>query len=355
MTGIVRAAAVCRWRISAQIRASLIGRILTGVWLAIFAFGSSGICADELLFLSPFPRNFPLTSEVTERFINEVRKQAGADLQFKHHGPDVVPPFHQFEPVQAGLFDLLLTSPAYHSGSVPAVTALGGIGGEKKEWRAAGLWQALDDLYRARHLKLLALTQMGTRSAQIVLREPIGRNGLAGRKIRGTLTYQHMIRAMGGVPVSLPSHEIFAGLERGVIDGAAIGVVGAQQLKLHEVTDYLLRPTFGVLNMIILNNLDSWERLDSRQQRALLDAGESLEDQVVERIDALQRQEEEILLDAGMRFTVADDDLASRFEGWYANGMWVYALKEGGAEADRLLELVRKADLLIGGAIPADR
>jgi TRAP-type C4-dicarboxylate transport system substrate-binding protein len=310
--------------------------------------GPSRLGADELRFLSPFPANFPVTREVTQRFVDEAQRLSGAGLEFTRYGPDVVPPFHQFEPVQAGLFDLLLTSPAYHSGSVPAAIALGGIKGRNEDWRAAGLWSALDELYRVRNLKLLALAQMGTRSAQIVLRDPIGPNGLSGRKIRGTLTYQPLIRALGGIPVSLPSHEIFAGLERGVIDGAAIGIVGAKQLRIHEVTDYLLRPTFGVLNMIILINLESWERLESYQQQALLNAGRSLENRVVGRLDALQRQEEAALLDAGMRITVADDDIASRFEAWYASGMWAYALQEGGTEAERLLEIVQHAELLPG-------
>jgi TRAP-type C4-dicarboxylate transport system substrate-binding protein len=321
--------------------------VFAALTLALLVFGSPGLGAEELRFLNPFPANFPVTREVTQRFVDDVEQRSGAGLRFTQHGPDVVPPFHQFEPVQAGLFDLLLTPPSYHSGSVPAAIALGGIGGPKKAWRAAGLWRALDELYRLRNLKLLAILQMGTRSAQMVLREPIGPNGLSGRKIRGTLTYQPLIRALGGIPVSLPSHEIFASLERGVIDGAAIGVVGAEQLRFHEVSNYLLRPTFGVLNMIILINVESWERLDSYQQQVLLEAGELLEKRVVIRLDRLQRQEEAALLNAGMRLTVADEDLASNFERWYASGMWAYALKKGGAEAERLLEVARREGLLL--------
>ena len=140
--------------------------------LACFLFSGAG--AADLTMLSPYSRNFIIDQEVTQRYLAIVQSLAtGEELSIRLFGPDVVPPFHQLEPVQAGLFDLVLSPPSYHAGNLPAAMALGGLSGNAAAWRAAGIWQAIDEMYRRRGLKLLALPQMGSRSAQITLREPI--------------------------------------------------------------------------------------------------------------------------------------------------------------------------------------
>jgi len=97
------------------------------------------VSARTLNMLVPTHRHFVLTSEVAGRFASLVAAQSGGELEIRMHGPDVVPPFHQFEPVQAGAFELLYTGPSYHSGNVPAAVALGGIGGGPEVRRRRGI------------------------------------------------------------------------------------------------------------------------------------------------------------------------------------------------------------------------
>ncbi len=319
--------------------------------LACLLFSGAG--AADLTMLSPYSRNFIIDQEVTQRYLAIVQSLGtGEELSIRLFGPDVVPPFHQLEPVQAGLFDLVLSPPSYHAGNLPAAMALGGLSGNAAAWRAAGIWQAIDEMYRRRGLKLLALPQMGSRSAQIALREPIGPEGLHGRKIRGTLTYQPLIRRLEGIPVSLPSHEIYAALERGVIDGAALGVIGAEHIKIQEVTGFLLRPAFGVVTTVIAMNLTSWSAASAEHRQQLLRAGRMLEDEIPSRIDELAQGEQTLLLDSGMVLTHAGDEMAGSFDVWYARGMWQFALQHGGAEARELYERAAQAGLLVDSPDP---
>jgi Bacterial extracellular solute-binding protein, family 7 len=87
---------------------------------------------------------------------------------------------------------------------------------------------------------LLALTTQGTNGYHCYLRRPLSPEGdWKGRKIRG------VIRALGGEPVVLPMGEVYAGLERGVMDGSCGPAAGMLALKHYEVAKYRIEPTYS--------------------------------------------------------------------------------------------------------------
>ena len=145
----------------------------------------------------------------------------------------------------------------------------------------------MDKHYEGLGLKLVAAPPTGSKGFHYVLKEPItGEPAFEGRKVRGTVSYQPMIEALGGSLVVMGGGEVYSALQTGVVDGAAWGLTGVKDFKWNEVAGYVTRPVFGQVGVMILMNRDTWNGLTSEQQQAIEAVAVKLEDR---HGDALRR------------------------------------------------------------------
>lgn len=261
-------------------------------------------------------------------------------------GPDAVPPLEQFEPVQAGVFDVLFTHPAYHAGATALPLSIDAIAPDPTKRREAGIIETLDKHYETLGLKLIAAPATGSVGFQYVLKEPVdGEPAFAGRKLRGTVSYQPMIEALGGSLVVMGGGEVYSALQTGVVDGAAWGLTGVKDFKWNEVAGYLSRPGFGQVGVMIIMNRDAWNELSAEQQTAIEAAALDLETASIERFDALAVTELADLKELGMKETRFSDADAEKLEDLWANGVWSISEGKAGAEATALREQAKAAGL----------
>ncbi|MCO5134931.1 MAG: TRAP transporter substrate-binding protein DctP [Phyllobacteriaceae bacterium] len=302
--------------------------------------------AEELRMLSGFSPNFVWYREIGPRFIELVEEKTGGGTTIAFNGPDAVPTFEQLEPLQAGLFDLLFTHPAYHSGTTAVGLAIDAIAIDPAKRREVGIFDYIDKHYQGLGIKLLSTPGTGTKGFRYYLREPItGEPGLQGRVIRGTVSYHPMIKALGGSPLNMPVSEVYTALQRGTVDGAAWGLTGAQDLKWYEIIDYMADPQFGQVGVMIFMNLDKWNSLDEATQTALLQAGEELELEMIDHFDALQKAEYDFLLEKGMKLTSFSEAESAEFERLWAEGVWEVAAEKSGSDAEALRKLAVDAGM----------
>jgi len=298
--------------------------------------------AEEFKLISGWPQNFPFTEEVIPRFIEIVKQEAGGDVSVTVSGPDTVPSFEQLQPVQAGVFDMLYTHGAYHSGTTGIGLAIDAVVNDPVRRRTEGIFEFMDKHYQQQGMKLIALPSTGTKGFGFYLRDPItGTPGLEGRKLRGTVTYHPLIKALGGVPVNLPPGDIYTGLQRGTVDGAAWALVGAEAYKWDEVIDYIAKPTFGQLSLMILMNLDRWNELSPKMQAAITEAGRLIEIEAIAVFDKMQVDEELSLQKKGMKITEFKQEEAARFEQTFSNGVWSVAGTASKSEAEQMRALAK--------------
>lgn len=280
----------------------------------------------EIRALSGFDANFVFTREIAKPFMENVTKATGGALTFRFNGPETVPVFEQFQPTSAGAFELLFTHPAYHSGTTTVGLATDAIDFDPTKRRESGIWAFVDAHYGKSGLKLVAMTPTGSKGFQYVLKRPItAAKSFDGMKIRGTVSYHPMIRAMGGAPVVMGGGDVYAALERGVIDGAAWGLTGVADFKWNEVAKYLARPVFGQVSLLILMNKRAFDALPAAQQQAILDEGRKLELAAVARFDTLAAEELKLLKEKGMQETQFAPADASRLEKLWNDGVWEVA------------------------------
>jgi TRAP-type transport system periplasmic protein len=259
----------------------------------------------EYRVLSSWDQTYPVRPKFLEVFLKNVETASKGDMKFIVSGPETVPPFEQLQPVGSGVFQLLLTHGAYHTGQTPYLLAVEALGGDLKQWREAGVREMVDKHYQKHGLKLVALGQTPEKSAlQIILRQPIGPSGdLQGRKIRGTQTFSGVFSFLGAAPVVLPPSEIYTALEKGVVDGAGWPVLGVLDYRWYEVAKYLVRPTFGMLTYPIFFNLGAWNRLTDQQKQILLDEGHKAEDSFFPEWTKLADEEAAKLTERGAQIT----------------------------------------------------
>ncbi len=81
-----------------------------------------------------------------------------------------------------------------------------------------------------------------------------------------------MIQALGATPVAITTSEIYQSMEKGVIDGYALGLEGVVSFSLQDVTKYLLNGRFYVGVFWMVMNKDVWDSLPDDVQAAFTEA-----------------------------------------------------------------------------------
>ena len=255
-------------------------------------------------------------------FVEKVNKRAAGKLKISWFGPEAVPPFEQLKPVREGLFDGLFTVAAYHPGEIPAALGMSFYSATGKERRAAGLYQLLDELYRKKaHAVFLGAVPDGT-GYQFILRKKIERADLSGLKIRSTPYYDPLIRALNGVPVTIPQADAYSALEKGVVDGAGTTTVAVLDYHFEEVTKYMVRPAYGEGVFQTNINLNSWNRLSKKLQELLNMAMIETEEEGRVAMVAALRAEEAELMKRGMEMVVLPPKEAEKYLKLFYDRSW---------------------------------
>lgn len=282
--------------------------------------------ATDFRMLSSWDNRYLPVELMAGAYIEKVRVASNGAINISRVGPEVVNAVEQLQPASAGIFQFLFTHGGYHSGTTGIALALDAIAMDPTKRRESGVWEFVDQHYqKGQNLKLLAIPVAGSEGYQLFLRDPIGEDGLSGRKIRGTALYHKLISELGGSPVVVGAPEIYSSLQKGVIDGAAWAMLGGSNFKWYEVAPYVARPTFGVSSHLIFINLDAWKGLSPEHQQLLLDEGRQLEDTTIALFDKAIAAEMELLKNNGAKIT--DFKVGKeRVEELWNSGVWQVAL-----------------------------
>lgn len=207
-----------------------------------------------------------------EYFTKKVNDLSGGRLVLD--GPYVagtlVGAFELFDAVSKGSIEVGHSSPTYWVGKTPATSLFSSMpmGMKEKEYwlwlyqfGGIDLWRELYAQYN------LMPFNAGIYGAEVGghLKKPISNlEDLKKMKLRATGLEMETLKRLGIDAMPLPGGEIYPSLERGVIDGAVASIPLIDwQLKLHEVTSYLLVPGWNTPSQVfeIFVNLDQWKKL----------------------------------------------------------------------------------------------
>ena len=225
-----------------------------------------------------------------QKFVDAVAKKTNGRINIKHYGAGSLYNAKSIMPAMSNnQIDIGLLHVALVGRRSPVLEFVGSFG-------ALGCWESYEHYYkfldnpRTREIasaefekyfnaRLLAAWSFGT--------SLIGRRDKAittiddfkGLKIRTAGTAMAtMYKALGAIPISLSSKELYTGLQRGTIEGAGSGVSRWRRSKLYEVAPYLtVDPTIPYFSMWLVINNKSWSKLSLEDQKMISETAKSYE------------------------------------------------------------------------------
>lgn len=306
---------------------------------------SQMLSAEQFRVLSSWDDSYEPVVQTLGGFLDRLEEESGGEITSSVSGPETFPPFVQLDPVSRGLMDMLFTNGAYHYNDTAVAMSLDSLIGDPEKLRESGIWDYVDEQYQERGLKLIAVFY-DMNGYAIMLREAIDPdNGLQGRRIRGTPIYHPVIEALGASPVVLSASEIYPALERGVVDGAAWPTVGPVGLRLYEVADYMLRPSFGQVGHEVFMGLDRWNSLDQETRDLISRVAEEYEKEAVEKFNEIVAVEEATLEKEGVTITKLNDKQQAHVDKAWFQGAMDLAQQQSPEAVKRIRELAADAGM----------
>jgi TRAP-type transport system periplasmic protein len=250
---------------------------------AVCALVATNVLATELKlahFMSP---QHPMDRGIMTPLAEQVAAESKGALNIKVYpaGELGAGPNQQYRRAVTGIADIAFNLPQYTPAQfkrsvllhVPGLFA-------DPENATRNIWKNIDALADDfSEVKLLAFwtnnpSIMFTRSKPIRSLED-----MRGLKIRiPDPVSAEIVKAWGGIPVSLPATETYNAMSTGIVDGVMIDPSAVGSYKLHEVTKYVTLNTPGALSTFtLIMNREAWNRLPD-DQKALVDrlTGEQL-------------------------------------------------------------------------------
>ena len=257
--------------------------------LAIAALGFSAVpsAADPILlkYGDPGPPTAAIHTGVIAPWAEKVNKEAGGLLNVKVYvGYSLVDMRNTLDRVANGVADLAFCILGPVSSQFPK-TLVATLPFEAQNAHEAGL--ALQRLYEKgiiadewTKVKPIAFGDFANLTYHTV---PMVKSldDLKGLKIsvQGRIEGK-TLEALGGTPITLPINEVYEALQRGTIQGSAIGWPAAVDFKLTEIAKHHVLESLGGASAIMIMNNKSYAKLSGKAKQVIDDTEHNTIDKV---------------------------------------------------------------------------
>ncbi len=245
---------------------------------AITAASAAAFAADPLVlkYGDPGPPNASIHTDLIAPWSKQVAKELGGALDIKVYvGYSLVNMRNTMDRVSNGVADLAFCILGPISSQFPK-TQVATLPFEAESAHEAGL--ALQRLYDKgiiadewQRVKPIAFGVFANLTYHTVPRIDTLDN-LKGLKIsvQGRIAGQ-TLEALGGTPISLPINEVYSALQRGTIEGAAIGWPATVAFKLTDIVRHHVRASLGGATAIMIMNNNTYAKLSGQAKKAIDD------------------------------------------------------------------------------------
>ena len=288
--------------------------------LAAAVAGGPAHAEDTLSAVHAFPGTLIYTQSFLE-FVDKVNEAGEGVVSIEvRGGPESIGMFQQPDAVRDGIVDMVYTPGSFYAGVVPEKDAMVTSNLTAVETRENGGTALMDEIHQEKMgVKYLGWFDSGVCYNLWTRDEPSfdgdGNLEVDGLKLRGNAVYNAFFTDyLGAQVIDLPTGEVYAALQRGVVDATGWTQIGLIDLKWNEFLNYRIEPCFFSTDLGVVVNLDAWEGLSEEARTILQDV-------------AVQHEKDSV----AALHTERDEDFAALEEA----GMTVVEL-EGQARADYL-------------------
>lgn len=258
------------------------GIIGIAVTLALlFGVASSSVAADPKViqwkFQDTYPGSSGPASHLNMPFIKWIEQVSNGRIKVTRYEPGALASVNDtYDALSRGVFDAAALYPGFYTGVMVEGNVEQGLPWGWSDAKAQtvslfqfGLFDIMKKVYASHNLQLIAHYTMGD-VYNIGTIKPVKKlSDLKGMKIRAVGVYADYIKALGGVPVSIPYGELYMALKMGTVDGYLASAGALETQKLGEVIHNFVLPTMNSIGFVVAVNKKSWDALPADLKHVL--------------------------------------------------------------------------------------
>jgi TRAP-type C4-dicarboxylate transport system substrate-binding protein len=278
-----------------------------------------------------------------EKFIEQVNAEGKGIIQINYiGGPKAMPPFEVGNALKAGVVDIANTTGAFTTNVMPESDAWKLTERPMSELRKNGGYDYMAKLYAEKMNAIFLARLVDNNQFHLYLNKPISTPDLTGLKIRITPVYRDFFQALGATVVQTPPGEVYTSLERGVVDGYGWPITGIFDLGWHEKTKYRVDPGFYTVEVSILVNKTTWDKLSDAQKAVLRKAAERGEAEAAAEFGAENAKDTKRQTDAGIQTIKFDGAVAEAYRAKAYQAGWEGVIKQSPEHGPKIKEFFAK-------------
>jgi TRAP-type transport system periplasmic protein len=220
------------------------------------------------------------------RFAAAVEQRTNGALKFEiYPGSSLMKTNAQFSALRKGALDLSLYPLPYAGGEVHALNlglmpCLVTTYEQGAKWKTAAIGKSLAQIAEAKGVKFISwVWQAGGAVSRTI--PAVAPDDVKGMKFRGGSREMDLMLAAAGAQIStMPSNEIYLGMQTGALDGALTSSTSLISFRLEELARALTAARKGSIWFMcepLLMSKDIFESLPAGQQKIIVEAGAEME------------------------------------------------------------------------------
>lgn len=254
---------------------------LIGCCVLVLVLLLPGLCFAKAVVLKGMTVFEPSRNNVIQLtwLADKVKEKSGGDLQIRIlGGPDIIPIPEQPQSLMDGSIDILLTFPTTFEDKVPQTIPMATSQKTPMEERDNGFFDYLNAQCEKVNMRFICRSESESGTLFFGNKKVRTLEDFKGQMVGLSPMWIAFMKKLGAVPVVIDEPNIYTALSRGTVDAHTSPSEAQVSLGLYEVTKYVIGPRFyAASNMMIVMNLDSWNKLSPEHQAILLEAGKEVE------------------------------------------------------------------------------
>jgi len=248
-------------RITSKFQKAAISALVIGVTSL-----SSGVAlaVDKVSAVHAFP-TFLVYTKTFLAMVDDINQRGEGIVEITvKGGPEAIAMFEQPNAVRDGVVDMVHTPGSFYGASVPEIDAMVAARVTPMEARENGGAALMDEVHQQRfNVRHLGWIDGGIKFHIYNAKNfEFGEDGvidLTGVKLRDNPIYHAFFEALNATTASMAATEVYAALEKGVVDAAAWTSIG-------KFMKYRIDPEFYNTDIGVIFNKDSWDALSAESQ-----------------------------------------------------------------------------------------
>lgn len=204
-------------------------------------------------------------------WVGEVNKTCAEQVKISVVGPAAIKSLEQWNAVKNGVVDMHFGPSTYFAGVMPEadVPSLADIG--PAEMRKNGALALMQSQY-AKRMNVHYLTHIHDGIPFFVYTTKPAKDGrFEGFRLRSVPIYDDFFAYLGAQTVRMGGPAVYTALERRTVDGLGWPLWAVHQFGWTKFIKYRYGPGFFSASVIVMVNLDRWNKLTGAQRKCLTD------------------------------------------------------------------------------------